>query len=124
MIGKIYSSTTPYYDLKSKTNKFKKRPVLVIGNADKKDLTVLPISTVTKKENLHKNYDIEITPSEYPKLNLKKTSYIRTHKQTVVHISSIKEPEISDLKSEYPDLFLSVLEKLEDFNNSIIENAL
>ena len=53
MIGKIYSSVIPYYDSAKKANFYKKRPVLIIGEMRNNDYTVLPISTVSKKENLY-----------------------------------------------------------------------
>ncbi len=33
MIGKIYSSVTPFYDSKKGMNSFKRRPVLIMENA-------------------------------------------------------------------------------------------
>ena len=123
MIGKIYSSVIPFYDSVQMKNAYKKRPVLIIGGPRNNDYTVLPISTITKKQNLDLDYDIEISPQKYPLLNLNKVSYIRTHKQTTVHKASLTT-QISDLKKEYEDLYLNVLEKLEDFNSKIMNDAL
>lgn len=63
------------------------------------DYTILPVSTISNKTNINSKYDIKIEPDKYPKLNLNKTCYIRTHKQTILFKESlyIKE-EISDLK--------------------------
>ena len=55
--------------------------------------------------------------------NLTRTSYVRTHKQTVVHRANLRD-EIGDLKSEYEDLYLTILERREAFSNSITQQAL
>ena len=123
MIGKIYSTVFPYYDSKTQKNSFKKRPVLIIGGPRNNDYTVLPISTVTKKANLDSEYDLEINPANYPLLHLDKLSYVRVHKQTTVHKVSLTSL-IGDMKTEYADLYLNVLEKLEEFNKIPIDNAL
>lgn len=123
MIGKIYSTVFPYYDSKTQKNSFKKRPVLIIGGPRNNDYTVLPISTVTKKANLDSEYDLEINPANYPLLHLEKLSYVRVHKQTTVHKVSLTSL-IGDMKTEYADLYLNVLEKLEEFNKIAIDNAL
>lgn len=122
MIGKIYSSVTPFYDSVKGTNSFKRRPVLIIGGPRNNDYTVLPVSTITHKEHIDLEYDVIVEPSVYPNLNLNKTSYIRTHKQTTVHKSSLVRP-IGDMKAEYEELYLNVLEKLEQFNQSVMNNA-
>ncbi len=123
MIGKIYSSVVPFYDSQKKVNSFKKRPVLIIGGPRNNDYTVLPISTVTKKANLDSEYDLEIDPTNYPLLHLDKLSYVRVHKQTTVHKVSLASL-IGDMKTEYADLYLNVLEKLEEYNKITIDNAL
>jgi len=123
MIGGIYSSVTPFYDSMKQTNSYKKRPVLIIGGPRNNDYTVLPISTVSKKENLDADYDIEVNPAKYPLLHLNKVCYVRTHKQTAVHKASLTT-QIGNMKADYPDLYLSVLKKLEEFNRNTLKNAL
>lgn len=123
MIGKLYSSTFQFFDVKKQALSFKNRPVLIIGDQRNNDYTVLPVSTVSRKENLDSEYDVEIIPQNYPKLNLAKISYVRTHKQTPLHRGSLHK-EISDLKSEYPDLFLEIMTKVEKFNKNLIENSM
>lgn len=123
MIGKIYSSVTPFYDSSKGMNSFKRRPVLIIGGPRNNDYTVLPVSTIPHREHIDPEYDASVEPKDYPKLNLDKTSYIRTHKQTTVHQASLVR-SIGDLKMEYEELYLNVLEKLERFNQSIMNNAL
>ncbi|MGN0158316.1 MAG: type II toxin-antitoxin system PemK/MazF family toxin [Brotaphodocola sp.] len=104
-------------------NSFKCRLALIISGPRNNDYTVLPVSTITHKEHIDPDYDVKVEPAEYPKLNLNRTSYIKTHKQTVVHQASLVR-QIGDLKTEYEELYLTVLEKLEDFNKLVMNNAL
>ncbi len=60
MIGKIYSSVVPFYDRVKQAKAFKRRPVLIIGGPRNNDYTVLPVSTVSNRQNLDADYDIEI----------------------------------------------------------------
>ena len=122
MLGWICSSTTPYYDTKTGRNAFKQRPVLVISELISNDYTVLPISTVSKRENLHFFYDIKVEPMLYPRLRLNKESFIRAHKQTTVHRAAVVR-KISNLKTEYPDLYSLVLERLSEYNTNLVSNA-
>lgn len=122
MIGWICSSTTPYYDIRNGCNAFKQRPVLIIGGLLNNDYTVLPISTVSKRENLHFFYDIKVEPMLYPRLRLSKESFIRVHKQTTVHQTAVVR-KISNLKVEYPDLYSLVLEGLSEYNTNLMSNA-
>lgn len=123
MIGKIYSSVFPFYDSQKQANSFKKRPVLIVGGPRNNDYTVLPISRVTKKANLDLEYDLEVDPTKYPLLHLNEISYVRVHKQTTVHKASLTSV-IGDMKGEYEDLYLNVLEKLEEFNKTTLDHAL
>lgn len=123
MIGKIYSSTTPYYDKIKKKNAFKNRPVLIIGGPRNNDYTVLPISTVSNRNNLDLEYDIEIDPARYPLLGLKKVCFVRAHKQTSVHQASITTM-IGNMKDDYEELYVDVLAKLEQYNKELLDHAL
>ena len=123
MIGKLYTSIVQFYDSINQRNSFKSRPVLIIGEIRNNDYTILPVSTISRKENLDPDYDIEVKKSQYPKLGLAADSYIRTHKRMYIHKGSLRS-EISDLKAEYPDLFISILEKMEQFDNELLNNAL
>lgn len=123
MIGKIYISVTPYYDRATNSNRFKKRPVLIIGGPRNNDYTVLPVSTVTNSAMIDADYDICLDPAQYPLLHLNRLSYLRTHKQTSIHQGALVNM-VSDMKTDYPDLFFEALEKLEVFNNSIFDTAL
>ena len=96
---------------------------MIFAGPRNNDYTILSITTVTKKVNPDSDYDIEVDPVKYPMLKLNKLSYIRTHKQTTVHKSSLTT-QISDLKGAYEELYLDVLEKLEEFNNKTRDGAL
>ncbi len=122
MIGKAYWATFKYYDNSLHKMAFKKRPVLIIGQADNRDYIVLPISRVTKKEHLNLHYDFEMQVSEYQALSLKATSYIRTHKQTVVNEGEIADC-IADFKNEYTEAYLSVLALVEECQKDLINKA-
>ena len=51
-IGEICVITSPYFDIKTNQNSFKLRPALVISELRNNDYCVLPISRVTRRENL------------------------------------------------------------------------
>nr|DAN02350.1 MAG TPA: endoribonuclease [Caudoviricetes sp.] len=123
MIGEIRKIITSYFDIMQEKKLFKFRPALIIAKADANDYIVLPISRVTRKENLHPVYDIKIEPSRFPKLNLSSVSYVRTHKQTVVHIAEISTL-YGSIKDCYEELYLEILEKREQFSQEITNQAL
>ena len=102
---------------------FKNRPILIVGQADSTDYVVLPISRVTNFANLDNNYDVPIEPSDVPLMNLKQRSYVRTHKQCVIHLGELTK-EIVDFKNEYPDIYINIIAKTEAFQKHLIDNAL
>ena len=120
--GKIYKALVKYFDME-KGIAFKFRPVLILAKADAADFVVLPVSTVSRKENLNKYYDVMVDPEQYPLVNLNKVSYVRTHKQIIVHIAEITG-EIGDLKANYSDLYSEILSKRSDFSDEITRQAL
>ncbi len=122
MIGCMCISVFPYYNNKTHTNGFKKRPVLVIGQADGGDYVCLPVSRITQSEHIDKIYDIEINPTTVPLANLKQRSYIRTHKQSVVHKAALVKPVV-DFKIEYANVFQEVLDKVELFQTTMLTVA-
>ena len=122
MIGKLYWVIMPFFDIINQKNSFKKRPALVIAKADDKDVIILPVSTITHKDNLNAKYDIEIDPSLYNRIKLQKICYVRTHKQTVVHIASLGGI-IGDIKTDYQDLYLDIFAKRDEFNEEINKQA-
>ena len=83
-----------------------------IGKADNDDFVVLPLSTITHQNKKDINFDIEVSSTNYPLLNLSKISYIRTHKQLIIHKTNFYY-EICNLKTIYPDLFIEILLKIE-----------
>lgn len=123
MIGTIRKVRTPFYDVRSDQMGFKSRPGLIIANADTNDYVVLPVSRVTRSENINPIYDVKIDPALFPALNLNAVSYIRTHKQTVVNRAQILD-EISNLKATYEDLYLDILQKREEFSKEITDMAI
>lgn len=122
-IGQIRKAYTLYYDKELGKNSIKFRPVLILAKADEKDYVVLPISRITNQRNRDNRYDIKITPDEYPLLNLKDVSYVRTHKQLMINSADIGDV-ISDIKSIYEDLYIDILQRRDEFNDVINEQAL
>jgi hypothetical protein len=102
---------------------FKNRPVLIVGKADSSDYVILPISRVTNQSNLDSYYDIAINPGDVPQMNLKQRSYIRAHKQSVVHLGELTK-EIVDFRKEYQDIYIDVILKMEEFQKNLIISAL
>ncbi len=123
MIGKMYWAIFKFYNISKHRMAFKKRPVLIIGEADQKDYVILPVSRVTKKEHLDMNYDFEMQSKDYPSLSLKATSYVRTHKQAVVNNGDLADC-IADFIEEYPDAYISVIALVEEFQKELINRAL
>lgn len=122
MIGKIYSILTPYYDSATKKHSMKCRPALIISNERNNDYTILPLSTISRKENIDCEYDIKVDISIYTCLGLKKDCYIRTHKQQTAHKAEIGLM-IGDLKANYPELFDDVMLHLAQFNEELFNRA-
>ena len=123
MIGKACTSVTPFYDAINKKMSYKSRPCLIIGKADSQDYIILPISRITDSRRINTDYDLPMEPVDYPLLNLTQRSYIRTHKQQVVHINNIRTT-IVDFRKEYEDMYLAVITKVAEFQDTVIENAL
>lgn len=122
-IGEIRKILTPYYDKAQKKQSIKSRPALIVGMADPSDYVVLPVSRVSIRSNLDPDYDIEVDPAQYPLLCLNAVSYIRTHKQTVIHAAEIGDV-IGNLRGSYEDLYLTVIEKRDTFNRLLTDRAL
>lgn len=122
MIGCMCISIFPYYDIKSHANGFKKRPVLVIGQADSGDYVCLPISRVTRSEHIDAVYDVAVSPDVVPLANLSQISYIRTHKQTVINKAALAKVVV-DFKTEYAGIFQEVISKVETFQAIMIKQA-
>lgn len=109
----------PYYDKASGTIKHKGRPILLL-KAEKGcgecDFNILPVSSISHKENIDEIFDIKINSEEYPLLKLNKDiSYIRCAKISTVHSSTISKDEISNVKEQYPELWDKVVLKLKEY---------
>jgi hypothetical protein len=111
-----------YYNSKSRKIEFKNRPVLVIGKADSSDYVILPISRVTNQVNLNRYYDVLLETTEVPLMNLKCNSYVRSHKQSVVHEGELIK-EIVDFKDEYANTYKLIIDKMEEFQKRMTERA-
>jgi hypothetical protein len=122
VIGKICNVLFSYYDIKAGKMSHKHRPVLIVGVADNGDYVVYPISTVSNKANLSDNYDVEIDPSNYPKTNLKSVSYVRTHKRSIANRGEIVRC-ICNLKTEYIDLYTTIIKKAQEFDTDLMAKA-
>lgn len=56
-------------------------------------------------------------------MGLTSTSYIRTHKQSIVHSGELTR-QITDFKNEYFEIYLDVMSKVEEFQKNLITNSL
>lgn len=123
MIGEIRKVLTPYYDKVTRQQRIKSRPGLIIAAADGGDYVVLPISKISDSRRIDPDYDIKVDPVIHTKLHLACVSYVRTHKQTTVHTAQIGD-KISDMRTNYEDLYIDVLAKRETFSKEITRQAM
>lgn len=121
-IGKVYTASTEYYDSKTGLTQRKGRPVLVVGGPKNNDYSVLPISTITKRENVDPDYDIYVDVELRGILSLDRECFIRTHKQMPLHRGSIFK-ELGNMKDNAPDLYQDVLMRMERFQKEILAQA-
>ena len=119
MIGKAYLSAVDFYDIKTRTTKRKIRPVLIVAGPQENDYIVLPISTITMRNNLNAYYDLLISPQKRAVLNLSRECFIRTHKQLPVHSASPVK-QLGDMRADAPDLYLDAIAKMEEFQQAIV----
>lgn len=124
MIGEIWISAFKYYDSIKHRMAFKSRPVLIIGQADSSDYVVLPVSRVTKRENLDMHYDYEMKPETYAESDLKlsATSFVRTHKQAVLNEGELIK-KVLNLKEEFPKIYEEIVDLVEEFQKDLIKKA-
>jgi hypothetical protein len=123
MIGEIVLVSVPYFDAAQNSRSFKHRPFLVVGEADARDYTVLPVSKVSDANYRDPDYDIPVDPNTYPLLRLKLMSYVRTHKATVAHRAEIGY-KLGNMKASYPDLYIKVVAQFEEHCKNTVSNAL
>lgn len=105
-IGCIYTVRFRYFDINLNRMNTKQRPFLIIkeeSSTPPKDLSALPISSVTNKNRLNLTYDIEINKNIYPDLNLNKdTSYIRTGKVQTINEKDLIKKVCDNFENTYP----------------------
>lgn len=123
MIGGVYLSIVDFYDTKLQRTSRKTRPVLIVDGPHENDYIVLPISTITKRQNLNPYYDILIPPQDRVTLNLPKECFIRTHKQVPIHGGSLHKL-IGNMKSDIPDLYIDAIAKMEEFQRRIVTSTI
>lgn len=122
-IGKIVKGRFPFFDVKTNRQRYKSRPLLVIGaeyDTVPCDFNVLPVSTISRAEHINKEYDLKLEDEQCDSLSLdRKPSYIRTHKQSTINSRDVSADIISDLKIVAPDLYLEVGKIHKEFNDSL-----
>lgn len=123
MIGNACVSLVKYYDTKTNHLAFKKRPILIIGIADSSDYVALPISKVSKQENIDPVYDYPLEIASFPLLNLQFKSYVRTHKQFIINNGEIHKV-LCDFKDQYEGSYLDIVALVEQFQKDVICKAL
>lgn len=123
MIGEIRKVLTPYYNRTTHRLEIKSRPGLIIAQSDSDDFVVLPVSKVSDHRKIDPDYDIKVDPAVYPALGLNCVSYVRAHKQTVIHQAEIGD-KISDMRSCCEDLYLEILTKRAQFNEEVTNQAI
>lgn len=125
LIGHIYSSKFQFYNTQTRQVEFKDRPVLIIGIEKENgpcDLTVLPLSSVSKKENLLPKYDVEIIYNSYPLTGLSSrypSSYCRTSKVTTISSHDLGLRSRCDLKSVYPNLYSDIQSAYNEYQQNL-----
>lgn len=123
MIGTVWLSVVDFYDIRTKTTRRKTRPVLVVGGPKSNDYTVLPVSTITMRQNVDSQYDILVDQTNRTILSLNKECFIRTHKQMTIHQAQLVK-QLGDMKNDLPDLYLDAVGRMEEYQKEIISNAL
>lgn len=124
LIGKLCDSRFAYFDNKTQQYKYKLRPVLIIGVEKDKlpcDITVFPVSKVSRSENIHKDFDYPLTQEHHGSMNLKyDPSYVRVHKVTTIHSKDISFNYTNCcLSTDYPQVLKEIIEKFHEFSGSL-----
>ena len=124
LIGRLCDSRFPYFDPKSGTHKFKLRPVLVIGverDFLPCDLTVLPVSKISKPENIDNDYDYQLTAKNHGKLKLKfDPSFVRTHKISTAHSKDLSFQHTDySIRDLYEEDYQIIKEKFQKFSTEL-----
>lgn len=99
--------------------KYKLRPVLIVGTEKDQlpcDITVLPVSKISRAENLNEEYDYPLTKVDHGLLRLKNDpSYVRIHKISTIHSKDLSFKTDHQLNILYPEAYASIKGKLNDF---------
>lgn len=122
LIGEVRGSRFPYFNSNTQQIEFKNRPVLII-NCEKEygpcDLTVLPISTIPRKQNIDLTYDVPIDVTTYNKLSLNRNYFCRTSKVSTVYSRELTASTMGNIKIEYPKLYNEIITKFKLFTDKI-----
>lgn len=123
LVGKIYYTRFPYYDVKNKKQSYKARPVLIVG-AEKDslpcDFTVLPISKISNSNYIHDVFDYKLENEKIQTLGLKfDPSYIRIHKQSYTSSIDVQKNPISSLRELYPEIYEGVKDLSKQFHDTL-----
>ena len=119
LVGKICNSTYSYFDVREQKYKYKLRPVLIVGTEKDRlpcDITVLPVSKISRAENISVEYDYPLTKINHGLLRLKNDpSYIRIHKISTIHSKDLSFQTDHQLNILYPETYANIKGKLNDF---------
>lgn len=125
IIGFIGNTRLPYFNIKTRKNEVKARPILVIGTEKGTlpcDLTCLPISKVSLEKYKDELFDYELDKEMVDNLKLRhKPSFIRTHKVFTVpsqDFAYFKRGSVN-LKEDYPGLFEEIKERFNKFTETL-----
>lgn len=118
-IGCIYTVRFRYFDIRQNKMSAKQRPFLIIkeeNSTHPKDLSALPISSVSNKNRLDIIYDLEVNSKIYPKLNLNNDiSYIRTGKVQTINEKDLIRKVCDNFETTYPDLYKNIKDKVQEY---------
>lgn len=127
LVNTVVKSRMHYYDIKTKSVRFKVRPILIIAierNYFHTDLTVLPISSVSNKKNIDSKFDISIGKIECPTLRYITRDYcfVRTHKPYTINSNSLfTDSNLDNLKVLYPHKFEQISLAWSEFSETLLK---
>lgn len=123
LIGKICNNSIRLFDNRHRKYVYKVRPVLIIGTEKDVlpcDLTVFPISKVSRKHNLHEKFDYPLTKKDHGLTNLNfDPSYVRIHKITTINSSELRYTLNCNFSDLYAGDYQNIKELYEDFAESL-----
>ena len=125
-IGKLYNVIIPFYDKASHRVLVKARPCMILDEPKGRDkeYVILPISSSLNKKYYNECFDVLLCKDDYPKLELVKDSYLRTHKQTTAYEPNIDFKRcLGDLKEDYSDTFIMILDKVKEYDEYKIKSS-